>query len=153
MGCAKRSLTPEGVRYKSFPKQMNHQLTIAVQPGLFGICRLEPEAKLPAWAIAGKFFAISRTADELSVVCEQAEIPEGVLVEPARRLLRVEGVLPFNLTGVLAAIAAPLAEAHIGIFVVSTYDTDYLLISEADLERAIQVLEAAGHAIRRVTTE
>lgn len=130
---------------------MNHQLTIAVHPGLFGICRLEPDTELPEWAIGGKFFAVSRTLEELSVVCEQAGIPEGVIAERGRRLLQVEGVLPFNLTGVLAAIAAPLAEAHVGIFVVSTYDTDYLLIAEADLERAIQVLEAAGHAIRRVT--
>lgn len=128
---------------------MNHQLTIAVHAGLFGICRLGPTAELPAWATAGKFFTVSRTALELSIVCGEAAIPEGVLAERGRRLLQVEGVLPFNLTGVLAAIAAPLAEAHVGIFVVSTYDTDYLLVSETDLERAIQVLEAAGHAIRR----
>lgn len=78
-------------------------------------------------------------------------MPEGAMAERGRRLLQVEGVLPFSLTGVLAAIAAPLAEAQVSIFAVSTYDTDYLLVSDADLERAIQVLEAAGHAIRRVT--
>ena len=129
---------------------MNHQLTIAVHPGLFGICRLEPGANLPAWASTGKFLTISRTPLELSIVCGQAGIPEGVVAERGRRLLQVEGVLPFSLKGVLAAIAAPLAEAQISIFAVSTYDTDYVLISEADLERAIPVLEAAGHAIRRV---
>ncbi|HLK04473.1 MAG TPA: ACT domain-containing protein [Candidatus Acidoferrum sp.] len=130
---------------------MNHQLTITVHPELFGICRLEPGAEIPVWANSEKFVTVTRTASELSIVCEEARIPEGPMAERGRRLLQVEGVLPFSLTGVLAAIAAPLAEAHVSIFAVSTYDTDYLLVSDADLERAIQVLEAAGHAIRRVT--
>ncbi len=129
---------------------MNHQLTIAVQPGLFGICRLEPTAELPAWAGGGRFLTISRTPLELSIVCDEGKIPEGATAERGRRLLQVEGVLPFSLTGVLAAIAGPLAEGQISIFAISTYDTDYLLVQETDLERAIQVLEAAGHAIRRV---
>lgn len=129
---------------------MNHQLTIAVHRGLFGICRLGPEAELPGWASGGKFLTVSRTPLELSIVCDEAKIPKGVTAERGRRLLQVEGVLPFSLTGVLAAIAAPLAEAQISIFAVSTYDTDYLLVSETDLERAIPVLEAAGHAIRRI---
>ena len=129
---------------------MNHQLTISVHPELFGICRLEPAAESPAWANGGKFLTVSRTPHELSIVCAEVRIPEGITAERGRRLLQVEGVLPFSLTGVLAAIAAPLAEAQVSIFAVSTYDTDYLLVSETDLERAIQVLEAAGHAIRRV---
>ncbi len=132
---------------------MNHQLTIAVHPGLFGICRLEPGAELPTWAGGGEFFTVSRTPRELSIVCDQARIPAGAPAERGRRLLQVEGVLPFSLTGVIAAIAAPLAEASVSTFVISTYDTDYLLVSETDLERAIPVLEAAGHAIRRISSK
>lgn len=130
---------------------MNHQLTITVHPELFGICRLEPAAAIPEWASGEKFVTVSRTARELSIVCAEAGVPENILAEKGRRLLQVEGVLPFSLTGVLAAIAVPLADAEISIFAVSTYETDYLLVSETDLERAIQVLEAAGHAICRVT--
>lgn len=129
---------------------MNHQLTISVHPERFGICRLEPTADFPAWTTGSKFLTFSRTPHELSIVCAEVKIPEGVTAERGRRLFEVEGVLPFSLTGVLAAITAPLAEAQVSIFAVSTYDTDYLLVSETDLERAIQVLEAAGHAIRRV---
>lgn len=128
---------------------MKHQLTIAVHPGLFGICRLGPGAELPGWASGGKFLTVNRTPLELSIVCDEARIPEGVTAERGRRLLQAEGVLAFSLTGVLAAIAGPLAEAEIGIFAVSTYDTDYLLVLETDLERAMQALEGAGHAIRR----
>jgi uncharacterized protein len=64
--------------------------------------------------------------------------------------MQVEGTLPFSLTGVLAAIAAPLAEAQVSIFAVSTYDTDYVLVEEGELEKAVRVLEAAGHAIQRI---
>ncbi|GAC1636332.1 MAG: ACT domain-containing protein [Candidatus Acidiferrum sp.] len=130
---------------------MRHQLTIRVHAERFGICRLKPDEQIPAWAQASKFLTVSRTPAELSIVCEETLIPEEIAAERRRRLLQVEGILPFSLTGVLAAIAGPLAEAHVSIFALSTYDTDYMLVSSTDLERAIQVLEAAGHAIRRGT--
>jgi len=69
--------------------------------------------------------------------------------QPDRRLLQIEGTLAFVLTGVLASIAEPLANAEISIFAVSTYDTDYLLVSDKDLHRATQVLDAAGHSVRQ----
>lgn len=129
---------------------MNHQLTITVHPELYAICRLEPKAEVPAWASGTTFFTVSKTKDELSIVCEDRGVPEGVHAERKRRLLQVEGTLAFTLTGILAAIAMPLAEAAISIFAVSTYDTDYVLVAESDLENAIAVLEKAGHAIQRV---
>jgi uncharacterized protein len=91
--------------------------------------------------------SVTRTALELSLVCEETMVPESAHAEHNRRLLQIEGTLAFALTGVLASVAAPLAAAEISIFAVSTYDTDYLLISEKDLQRAMQVLEAAGHTI------
>jgi hypothetical protein len=130
---------------------MNHQLTITVHPELYAICRLEPEAEVPAWAAGKTFFTVSRTKNELSIVCEGQEVPEGIHAERERRLLQVEGTLAFSLTGILAAITVPLAEAAISIFAVSTYDTDYVLVKENDLENAIAVLEKAGHAIQRIT--
>lgn len=93
--------------------------------------------------------SITRTALELSVVCEEAMVPESAHAERNRRLLQIEGTLAFTLIGVLASVAAPLAAAEISIFAVSTYDTDYLLVSERDLRRAAETLEAAGHTIRQ----
>ena len=128
---------------------MSHQLTIVLYPDLYAICRLDSGAAVPAWASGARFLAITRTAGELSIVCEEKMVPEQVHAERNHRLLQIEGTLAFALTGILASIAAPLANAGIGVFAVSTYDTDYLLISEEDLQQATQVLESAGHAIRQ----
>jgi hypothetical protein len=128
---------------------MNHRLTIKVHPELYAICRLSASDELPAWAAGEEFVAVSRTKSELSIVCDERRVPEEVHAERKRRLIQVEGTLPFSLTGVLAAIAVPLAEANVSIFAVSTFDTDYLLISDNDLQGAIRALEAAGHVVRR----
>ncbi len=92
---------------------------------------------------------ITRTESELSIVCEEKMIPEQVHAQRNHRLMQIEGTLAFTLTGILASIASPLAKAGIGVFAVSTYDTDYLLVSEEDLLEATRVLEAAGHSIRQ----
>ena len=128
---------------------MNHQLTITVHPEVFAICRLEPEAEVPQWAGGEAFLTISRTKTELSIVCEEARVPTEIHAERRRRLMQIAGTLAFSLTGILAAVAVPLAEAQISIFGVSTYDTDYVLVADADLEHAISVLESAGHVIQR----
>jgi len=128
---------------------MSHQLTIVVHPELYAIGRLDPTAPIPGWAAGPGFVSITRTAIELSVVCKEALVPNGVHAERNRRLLQIEGTLAFTLTGVLASVAGPLANAEISIFAVSTYDTDYLLVSALDLRKATQVLEAAGHTIRQ----
>jgi uncharacterized protein len=128
---------------------MSQQLTIVVFPELYSICRLESRAAVPAWARGARFLTITRTDNALSIVCEEGIVPEEVLAERNRRLMQIEGTLAFTLTGVLASVAAPLANAGISIFAVSTYDTDYLLVSEQDLQEATRVLEIAGHAIRQ----
>jgi hypothetical protein len=128
---------------------MSHQLTITVHPERYAICRLEPYAALPAWAVGASFLSVTRTALELSVVCEDARVPESAHAERDRRLLQIEGTLAFALIGVLASVAEPLAKAEVSIFAVSTYDTDYLLVSDQDLHRATQVLDAAGHTVRQ----
>ena len=128
---------------------MSHQLTITVHPELYAICRLGSSDAVPAWAAGEQFVTISRTKSELSIVCEDSKVPPEVHAERKRRLMQVEGTLAFSLTGILAAIAAPQAEAHVSIFAVSTYDTDYLLVPEGELEKAVSALEAAGHVVRR----
>ncbi|HVO57330.1 MAG TPA: ACT domain-containing protein [Dongiaceae bacterium] len=129
---------------------MSHQLTIVIHPGRYAIYRLDPEAPVPSWAEGEGFVSVTRTADELSVVCVQDRLPHVHHAERERRLLQIEGKLAFSLVGVLAAVAVPLAKAEISVFAVSTYDTDYLLVAERDLHNATQALEAAGHSIRRV---
>ena len=122
-------------------------LNLLLLPGRLGVCRLAPEAPLPSWA-GGKLVAITRTADELSIVCEQCYIPDEVQAEKGWRALKVAGPLDFSLTGVLAALAGPLADAKISIFALSTFDTDYLLVKETILSAAVQTLRSAGHHIQ-----
>lgn len=86
-----------------------------------------------------------RTSDELSVVCEEGRVPDGVRSEEGWVALKLEGPFPFSMTGVLAAFLEPLAQAKIPIFAISTFDTDYVLIKKADLERAVGALAKGGH--------
>src|SRR5579885_3300270 len=110
-------------------------LRLSPLPDLFAICRLPAGTPVPAWGQAGPFVSITRTADELSIVCRQKDVPDGIRAESGWRCLKVEG--PFALDGtigVLAALAAPLAQAAVSIFAVSTYDTDYLLLKDSALQ-------------------
>ena len=124
------------------------QLTLIVVDGVFAVCRLEPGASIPSWATAGDFFSITRTAEELSVVCRQNTVPDGINCERGWRCLRVAGTIPFSVVGVLASLTAPLAEARISAFAVSTFDTDYLLVKAEDLGRAVDNLRRQGHTIQ-----
>src|SRR5262249_18103286 len=124
------------------------QLTLIVVDGLFAVCRLEPADSVPRWATADEFFSITRTADELSIVCRQDAVPEGILCERGWRCWRVAGTIPFSVVGVLASLTAPLAEAGISVFAISTFDTDYLLVKEQDLGRAVDILRRRGHTIQ-----
>lgn len=124
-----------------------HSLNLSVLPGLFAVCRLESSASLPEWALSSSFFSVTGTEAELSIVCSQSNVPEGIQHEPGWRCLGINGKLPFALTGIVASLANPLAEAGIGIFVISTYDTDYILVKSADLEAAVTAWKSAGHDI------
>ena len=91
--------------------------------------------------------SVTRTAEELSVVCEQAGVPANIQAERDWRALRIKGTLDFSLTGILANIAFPLANAGISIFAVSTFDTDYVLVKAERLGEAVSALTAAGHRV------
>jgi len=108
------------------------------------VCQLAFDAPVPAWAQADGFFCITRSGDELSIVCEEHRVPPGIRVERGWVALKLEGPFPFSMTGVLASFLEPLAEAKIPIFAISTFDTDYVLVKREDLERAQKALEAAG---------
>ena len=121
------------------------ELTLHVLPGEWAVCRLPAGAALPAWATAGVWFSVTHTAAELSVVCTEALVPADVTAERGWRAVQVAGPLDFSLTGVLAALANPLAAAGVSLFAVSTYDTDYILVKAAHWEAARRAWQAAGH--------
>ncbi len=122
-------------------------LALSVLQTPLAIVRLEPTAPVPAWAWSGEVCAVTRTASELSVVCGEACVPPDALAQRGWRALMVDGRLEFSLTGVLAALAGPLADASVSIFALSTYDTDYVLVGGEDLARACAALTQAGHAV------
>lgn len=124
-------------------------LTLSVLPGRLAVSRLAAGSELPAWAIRGPFFCVTGTAGELSIVCPEDQVPAGVTSAGDWSALRLEGTFDFGATGILASLAAPLAKAGISIFAVSTYDTDYLLVRQGQLEQAVAVLTARGHTVQR----
>jgi hypothetical protein len=113
------------------------------------VCRLGGADPIPNWAVQGAFFSITRTAEELSVVCPEKLVPKEVRAERGWRALRVAGVIDFSVIGVLAELTALLAEDRIGVLALSTYNTDYLLVKEHDLGRATEKLREAGHILDR----
>jgi hypothetical protein len=128
-------------------------LELTLLPERFAISRLAADAPIPAWATQGPFFSVTRTGDELSVVCELSRVPVGVQSQSGWRVFKVHG--PFVLTeiGVLSALATPLAEAKLSLFAISTFDTDYLLVASETLSAAVAALERAGHKIHRSKAE
>jgi hypothetical protein len=122
-------------------------VTLDLMPGSYAISRLDPHAPVPPWATRGGFSSITRTVNELSIVCASDEVPDAVAAQRDRRGLTVRGPLDFSLVGIAAALTGVLAEASISLFMLSTYDTDYLFVRDADLDRALTALRAAGHIV------
>lgn len=123
--------------------------TLTVLPGGYAVCRLPAGAPAPAeiWRTGGDLVSVTATPQETSVVCLETRAPEGATVEGGWRMLEVAGPLDFELTGVLASLTAPLAKAGVSVFALSTYDTDYLLVREAQLVTAADALREVGHDV------
>jgi hypothetical protein len=146
---------------------------LTVLPGELSICRLPAESGIPAWAAPGEgavrgdgappgtgspradgvarspLTSVVWTADETSVVCASVVVPGDVRASSGWLALQVLGPLDLGLTGILASLARPLAEAGLALFTVSTYDTDYVLVKASSLEPALAALRAAGHIVRQ----
>jgi hypothetical protein len=122
-------------------------LTLSLLPETLAICRLEPGTPLPQWVPTDTFFSITGTDDELSLVCTMKAVPDNVKVDGDWRCFKLHGPFPFSLVGILNSVTIPLAQANVGIFAISTYDTDYVLIKESNLSRAITTLRDAGHTL------
>jgi hypothetical protein len=115
--------------------------------GRYAIAKFPCDAEIPAWATGSAFFSVTRTLYELSVVSAEASVPAGLDASRGWRMLKVHGPFAFEETGVVAALANPLARVGVGIFVISTYDTDYLLVQQEEIPVAVETLEHAGHKI------
>ncbi len=120
-------------------------LRFSVLPGTFAVLRLAPDAEVPPGVLVPPFHSVTRTPAELSVVCPDAAAPEGAKAERGWAILALEGPFAFELTGILASILVPLAKAGVGIFALSTFDTDYVLVKRDGLDDALAALAAAGH--------
>jgi len=116
------------------------KLTLSILPEKLGICHLAKNNPIPDWVKNLSFCSITRTADELSITCPQEKIPGGIMAEKDWRAFKIQGPLGFSLTGIVASLSKPLAEAEISIFYISTYETDYLLVEEKNLDKAKKAL-------------
>jgi GNAT superfamily N-acetyltransferase len=122
-------------------------LSLTVLEERLSICRLDAGEEIPAWATGGPFFSVTRTRDELSVVCPEDVVPESIRREWGWRALKLEGPFDLSMVGVLTSVAVPLAEAGASIFAVSTFDTDYVLVRKEQLDLAVDTLWARGHRV------
>ena len=123
-------------------------LTFKLQAGQYALCRLAPEKNIPGWVFSSAFFNISKTSDELSIVCESQFVPGNQKQNGQWRLLKILAVLDLSLTGITAKFSTALADAAVNICVIATYDTDYVMVKEEKLSAAIKALENAGFIVQ-----
>lgn len=115
--------------------------------GAYAIVQLPPAAAIPAWCDGDGFVSISRGDDELSVVCLKERVPGAIANDGEWACLKLIGPFAFDETGIILSVVMPLSQNDIGIFVVSTFNGDYLLVQNSDLHSAIALLTEAGHSV------
>ena len=124
---------------------MRESVSLRVATGRFSVCRLAPDTDVAQGD--GAFWSVTRTPDELSVVCETGREPPGATTVGPWALMSVVGPLDFSLVGILESLLAPLAAEGVSVFTVSTFDTDHVLVRDEDLDATVSALRAAGHAV------
>ena len=129
------------------------RLELTLLPESLAVSQLAATAPIPEWAMQGTFFSVTRTRNELSIVCEHSRVPASVRSQPGWSVFEVHGPFAFTETGVLSSLASPLAEAKLSLFTISTFDTDYLLVASDTLSTAVRALKRAGHKVHRSQTE
>jgi hypothetical protein len=132
---------------------MDVSLTLSALPDRYAVCRFDAGSAIPHWAVqpAG-FCSITRTDDELSVVCAEGRVPSNVAAERGWRGFKLEGSFDFAQTGILKSVLDPLADARVGIFTLSTFDTDYVLVRDGQYEQAVTALTRYGHTVNTAPT-
>jgi uncharacterized protein len=121
--------------------------TLTLLPERYAVAQFPRNATIPISVMSADLFCVMKTHDELSIVCEENHLPEIGMIEGGWRMLKLQGPFPFEMTGVLASVLDPLAKVGVSIFSLSTYDTDYVMVKETQLDQAVQALRAAGHTI------
>jgi hypothetical protein len=116
-------------------------------PERLAVVRLGPGAEVPAWAESSSLFSVTATARETSVVCAARSVPKKAQQAGPFTAFAVQGPLDFSLTGILAALLQPLAEAEISVFTIATYDTDWILVPVDEAERAAEEWRRRGHHV------
>lgn len=122
---------------------------LTLLPGEFAVCRMDSRDAVPSWAtrVDAPFTCVMRTREELSVVCPAEDVPKMVIAERGFRAFKLNGPVPFATTGVISGLTTPLAAAGLSVFVLSTYDTDYLMVKGKTLSAATAALQSAGYTI------
>ncbi|OYO25763.1 ACT domain-containing protein [Janthinobacterium sp. PC23-8] len=124
-----------------------HSITLEQAGGEYAVSRLDANAAIPAWADGDGFVSISRSPHELSIVCMAARVPAGTVSEKEWTCWRFVGPFAFGATGIVLSVVRPLSQGGLGVFVVSTYDGDHLLLKTCDLPAAVGLLKEAGHVL------
>ena len=124
------------------------ELTIITLEGDYALCRLIAGSTIPDWCINSFFYTVTKTTEEVSVLCEAKYVPSTIQYEKGWKLLKIDAVLNLSLTGITAKFSTALAEAGINLCVIATYDTDYILVKEEKLIVALEALQNAGFIIR-----
>jgi len=117
-------------------------------PETFAIVRMRSSDAIPDWAAGGSFVSITRTSEELSIVCREVSVPAGSHADRGWQCLKLEGPIPLNTVGVAAEFTSVLAKAGVSVFPIATYDTDYVLVKGDRMEKAADALRSAGHSVR-----
>lgn len=132
---------------------MRNTLKLVVLGERLSICQVGPGEEMPAWATGGSFVSVTSTPEELSIVCPTAGVPEDVRRSDGWRALRADGQFDFSECGVLASITSPLAANNVPVLAICTFNTDYVLVRDCDLNRGIESLEREGHEVVRAESD
>lgn len=123
------------------------QLKFIVLEGSYSLCRLLADEAIPSWIFASPFYTISKSPEELSIVCESKYIPGNIQQSNGWKLLKIDAVLDLSLTGITAKFSKPLAEGGVNFCVIATYDTDYVMVPEEKLFLATEALQKEGFLV------
>jgi len=124
---------------------IQHSLRFRLHDGLFAVCRLPAGDPWPSWLPIEAWCNVTRTPEEFSIVCPEEFVPAEIQAGRGWKRIELAGPFEFTLTGVIAAILIPLAEARIPVFAISTYNTDWILAPDDRIEEAVRALQSAGH--------
>ena len=123
------------------------KLSLKILPDRMAVCRFDPAAALPDWIEETGFYSLTRTEAELTIVCPEAHLAPGTTSDVGWRCFKVRGLLDFSEIGIIFSVTRPLAENGVSVFVISTFNTDYFMVKENDLAKAVEALTAEGHQV------